>query len=399
MTFNFALEGYVNGLDTKEEILYISASQRQSERILRDIRLFTQFDNLELPVDSVDHIVLPSGTEIWALPCTSDTTRGLSPKRLYIDELAHYKRDRAVMQAIAPMISRKDKLRYLTVSSTPLGKRGAFYDIMQTENNGFSKHTIDIYKAIQGGCPIDVDTCKLLVPNDIAFAQEYLCQFMDEMLCYFPVDLINSCRDDALEMYSEETLRTCTSLFAGYDAGKLVDSGVFYILEPTSNGFVTRHIREWQGEDYSKQLEYIERVCRNSNITKLMIDSTGVGIKLLEDLTAKLGSQVEGVTFTNSSKEYMINNLRSMFQDRKIKIPYDRKLVIQLHSLQREITGAGSIRYRHEQGGHDDYVWALALACSGSRASNIAGHFEDDVADSKDIDSALKPLYDNSVTF
>ena len=403
MTFNFALEDYVHGLDVKEESLFISASKRQSERILRDIRMFARFDDQKLLVDAVDHIVLPSGSEIWALPCTSDTIRGISPKRIYVDELAHYKRDREVMQALAPMISRTDIQRFLTVFSTPLGKRGSFYDIIKGENNGWSKHEIDIYRAIKGGCPIDVETCKRLVPNDLAFAQEYLCQFMDEALCYLPIDLVNSCRSDTLEYQDFDALvaRPTARLFAGYDAGKLVDSGVFYIVELTDLGFVIRHRREWIGNNYSEQEAYIERFVRNTNIGKLSIDATGVGVKIEEDLKRSLGSVVEGVVFTNSSKEYLINNLRGLFQDKRIQIPYERKLIVQLHSLQRIITASGNFRYSHESGGHDDEVWALALACSGQRSGNITGHFDDDKDENKkrDIDGLLKPMYDNSVMF
>jgi phage FluMu gp28-like protein len=71
---------------------------------------------------------------------------------------------------------------------------------------------------------------------------------------------------------------------------------------------------------------------------------------------------VEGITFTNPVKEKLITNLRQLFQDRKIEIPNNAILIHQLHSLQRE-QGDVTIRYRHEQGEHDDYVWSLALAC------------------------------------
>jgi len=50
-----------------------------------------------------------------------------------------------------------------------------------------------------------------------------------------------------------------------------------------------------------------------------------------------------------------------------LKIPRNQELILQLHSIER---GSYSAK------GHDDAVWALALACAGLRASGkweIAG--------------------------
>ena len=100
-------------------------------------------------------------------------------------------------------------------------------------------------------------------------------------------------------------------------------------------------------------------------MAKLITDQTGVGGKIQEDLKGSLGSVAEGVTFTTATKEAMITNLRVLFQDRAIEIPHNQKMVNELHGLKRMIGTSGIIRFSHEEGEHDDYPWALAMACYG----------------------------------
>ena len=81
---------------------------------------------------------------------------------------------------------------------------------------------------------------------------------------------------------------------------------------------------------------------------------------------------VEGITFTKNSKSDMFHNLKLLMQQGKLKIPdyiqnpdtRCKKLFYQLLSIQQVFKGDSEIpNIRHEEGGHDDVVCALALAC------------------------------------
>lgn len=368
-SFIAALEGYTSTLEDGQETDYISASEDQAKELLAHVRRFMSIDRTRAKVNNVNEIVLPNNGIIRSLPCTAKTSRGFSPKRLYLDELAHWTHDEEIWQAVAPSLTRTDKERRLTVISTPLGKRGKFFDVWEN-HNWYSAHKVDLYEAIKDGCPVDIERCHQLVPDDIAFRQEFLCEFVDEATSYFPYDLIMPCVDHNLTNDSLDQLQARTgSLYSGYDPAKLVDSGVYTIVERNDREIVIRHIKEWQGVSYSEQERYINMMTQATSISKLLTDSTGVGVKIQEDLEGSLGARAEGITFTNAIKEQIITDLRVAFQDRTIRIPHDMKLITQLHGLQRSISDAGATKYQHEENKHDDYVWSLALALRAIKAS------------------------------
>ena len=62
----------------------------------------------------------------------------------------------------------------------------------------------------------------------------------------------------------------------------------------------------------------------------------------------------------------MATELRVAFENKAISIPRNQALINQLHGLEQSVTSAGTVRYRHQEGKHDDYVWALALAFDGT---------------------------------
>lgn len=373
ISFIIALEGYLKALLRKETIIYLSVSERHASDLLNKVRWFMQMDGMKAASDRREEIVLPNGSRLFSLPSRSSSARSFTGDRLYLDEVAHYQDDDEIFKAVVPSLTRADRVRYLTLVSTPLGKRGKFFDLWDSDNS-YSRHRIDIYDALAGGMPVDIEKCRTLAGDDIAFKQEYCCEFVDESTSYFPYDLIKECWNAELaDCDSIDAIkRTTGQLYAGYDPAKVVDSGVFCVVEKLpDNKVILRHLKEWHGISYSTQLAYIESYCRGASIAKLITDQTGVGQKIQEDLSRSLGARAEGVTFTAPNKEKMITDLRVLFQDKKITIPHNRTLINQLHSLRRSITDKGNVYYQHEEGKHDDYVWALAMACYGFLACPV----------------------------
>lgn len=363
-SFAVAFRGYRNALKRNKYLgLYMSVGQRQSTEILDKIRTFMLLDQITPEVDKNIEIQLPNGSRLISLPQNPATARGYDPDELFLDEFAHYKKDKQILTALMPSMSRKTKDRTVIIGSTPFGKSGEFWRLWDTDKT-FIKNKVDIHDAVKMGCPVSVDDCRRLCPDETSYKQEYLCDFVDEAMSMFPYDMVKHCWNADLGNDTFEQLAQRKGvLIAGYDPAKLVDSGVFTVVEMMANKRTVRHIKEWRGTSYTQQLNYIEEAMKAGNISLLRTDRTGVGEKLYEDLTKSLGSKVEGITFTNDSKEKMIIDLKVIFQDNRIEIPYNMTLVNQLHGLQRQVTEARNVRYTHETGKHDDYVWSLALAC------------------------------------
>jgi phage FluMu gp28-like protein len=82
---------------------------------------------------------------------------------------------------------------------------------------------------------------------------------------------------------------------------------------------------------------------------------------------------VQGVSFTAQAKTDLAAGLRRLLEQRRIRLPNDKKLIMQVNSLRYQVSKAGTLLFgsAETQRVHDDYLWALALACYAWRASVI----------------------------
>lgn len=345
--------------------LYVSASERQSMNLLSYAYEFLRPLKPRFLEETKTSFTLANGSSIYSLPNNPNTVRGFAADHVYLDEFAHFQDDKLMLQAIVPSVSRGGRL---TVVSTPLGQRGEFHRIW-TQDPKFSKHLCDFT-----ACPdLRIEELRSTL-DEISFRQEYCCEFIDETLAYFPYELILSAVDDTLPGNGAQG-DGMVSL--GVDFGKVRDSTVM-IGCARSEESVSRvvHVTELKRTNFSEQLAYLEQLKHQLKTSRILVDATGYGIPLEEQARQKLGSMVEGVTLTSGVKEALITELRIAFEDRRIRIPRSQILINQLHGLRRNATASGVVRYEHEEGFHDDYVWALALAyhgCSGQRALQAYG--------------------------
>jgi len=110
----------------------------------------------------------------------------------------------------------------------------------------------------------------------------------------------------------------------------------------------------------------------NKYRSRLLIDSTGIGDPIFDDLQ-RTGIRVSGYKFTNASKADLIENLSMMIEQQKISYPNIPELINELKLYGYETTKGGTVRYGAPQGYHDDIVIALALAAW--QLKNPQGYF------------------------
>lgn len=363
------------GLLEGKRSLILSTGMRASHQVLEKAKqwLYILTNDIKFKKETQSELALPNGGEIISLPPSPETARGFTGDSIYLDEAAFIRGAKEIMKAIGPSLTRDTGNKRLTIISTPFGKQGFFYDVYTDKKKyaHFERFSVDLQMAINHGMPASIPDCLAFVgassESDPGFRQEYCCEFIDEEGSFFPYELIHPSIDTDLKDYNVADFRSGL-YYAGYDPARQVDSGVFCVVEKTSAGqYIVRHIKAWLKVPYSEQIAHIKTYSM-AGIAKLKTDQTGVGQKIQEDLQGAMGSKAEGVTFTNAIKEKMIVNLRQLFQDGKIKIPNDPRLIHELHSLQRKQSDT-VIRYQHADGEHDDYVWALALACYGGTVS------------------------------
>lgn len=116
--------------------------------------------------------------------------------------------------------------------------------------------------------------------------------------------------------------------------------------------------------DWNLQKARIEAEARKYGNAKVVIDSTGVGDPIVEDL-ARTDLPIEAFKFTETSRRQLLDHLSLMLAQDKIKIPKDEGLIGELKSMQFSLTDTGKIRVNVPENLTDDRIMSLALAVWG----------------------------------
>ena len=83
----------------------------------------------------------------------------------------------------------------LRVLSTPRGKDNMFYELMTAQQSVWSRHTVDIYQAVEQGLERKIEELRTAVCDDDLWAQEYELKWLDEASAWLPYELITACED------------------------------------------------------------------------------------------------------------------------------------------------------------------------------------------------------------
>lgn len=308
-------------------------------------------------------VAFPNDSRITALPANPDTARGFSANVL-LDEFAFHQDSRAIWRALFPVISAGWKLR---VVSTPNGKNNKFYELMTAEDSIWSRHTVDIYQAVNDGLTRNIGELRAGIADEDAWKQEYELEWLDEALAWLPYDMISACEH---ERAGDPERYEGNPVFIGNDIAARNDLWVAWVVEPIGDVLWTREIKVLKRATFAEQDRTMDELFRRYRVARLAMDQTGMGEKPVEDAKRRYGeSRVEGVLFTGPSKLLLATAGKEAFEDRKIRIPEgDVALRADLHSLQKIVgpTGAPRLVAEREGGSHADRTWACFLAVNAA---------------------------------
>ncbi|MDE6576225.1 MAG: terminase family protein [Opitutales bacterium] len=315
---------------------------------------------------------------IHSLSSSPDAQAGKRGTRV-LDEFALHPNPRLLYAAAYPGITWGGKLEII---STHRGSNNFFYQLIQeiTQNGNpknFSHHKITLADALDEGFltklqakalpddPIrDMDAAEYFdfirrsCPDAETFRQEYMCEPYEDQSIFLPTELVDAAEQEA-------DIPPQTDLYMGVDIGRTEDRTVFWILAAVETSLVTKEVIVLQNKTFSEQEAVFYQLLALPNLRRACIDQTGIGRQFAERAVERFGNyRVEGVTFTNAVKEQLAYRLRSVFEDRKIKIPASEAIRADLRAVKRESTFTGKIRFAADQSeyGHADRFWALALA-------------------------------------
>lgn len=301
-------------------------------------------------------VTLPHGSRITALPANPDTARGFS-SNVFLDEFAFHKDSHAIWKALFPVISAGHQLR---VTSTPNGKGNKFYELATGSDDVWSRHVVDIYRAVADGLPRNIDELRAGINDDDAWSQEYELKWLDEASAWLSYDLISSCEHPDAGKPEGYRNNPC---FVGRDIGRRNDLHVIWVWELIGDVLWERERIEQKRATFAAMDAAFDDVMTRYRVARACIDQTGMGEKVVEDAQAKWGGVVEGVLFTGPNKLIMATAGKEAFEDRKVRIREgDVALRSDLHKLRKVASATGAPRFVAERDDdHADRTWAAFL--------------------------------------
>lgn len=288
----------------------------------------------------------PSGGVIWFKSADKpDSLYGDDVYAAVIDEASRCKED-AWVAVRSTLTATRGKLR---VIGNVKGRKNWAYRMARKAEAGapdMSYHKLTAYDAAEAGVfPLaEIEDAKAVLPDHV-FRELYLAEPSDDGGNPFGLKAIEACVRPMSEL---------PPIVWGWDLAKSSDWTVGVALD--INGHVCRFVRfqrPW-GETRAAIIEATGK-------TAALVDSTGVGDPIVEDLQRSGGAFV-GFKFTSQSKQQLMEGLALAINKRELGFP-DGPIRNELEEFEfvHSVTG---VKYSAPAGLHDDCVMALALAKS-----------------------------------
>lgn len=170
---------------------------------------------------------------------------------------------------------------------------------------------------------------------------------------------------------------------AGMDLARTgQDETAIVVLEqlPFDDNIFICHIETLHTPDLNMAINRMIFLNQVFNFKRIICDETGLGAGVTDVLRQKLGVKVEGIWYTNKSKNEIFNNLKILMTKKTGRLyipdyntstnPVVRKMFYQFLSINQEPSENGNIKIYHEERSHDDIINALALAASYFKVIN-----------------------------
>jgi hypothetical protein len=398
--------------------LIIACTERQAFQSLEKVKEWAEEFGCAVE-GNLSQVRFSNGSRITTLPAKPASIRGYSAN-LILTEFAFHDDCEAVWRAAFPVVTRPGKEgrpKKVRIISTPHGRSNLFYRLWSGET--FSKHFIDIHDAVAQGLPLNAAELEAGLADPEAWAQEYLCQFIDDSSVLLPDELLAGCESpEASEHADPQKLSACTGpLFMGVACG--MQRTVCWILEQVQrcgedmdlNSNLYRHLnpplpphlltREVLVLDHLPIPAQVEALRPRAALARrVWLDYRGCGVGtgqhlarhlniprnpvVLARYTERVGGpkaikmQMEPITPALQSE--LVGELQASLQTGRVRLPVSHHpshpIREELHSLQAVLSDTGQVTYRTgcTQTGTratGERITALALALRAALESGV----------------------------
>jgi phage FluMu gp28-like protein len=329
-------------------------------------------------------IQFASGKRINALSSNPGQFRSKGGK-VVLDEFAKHAQQDELWAAAQPAATWGFPVR---VISTYMGCGNRYYRMVQDAqqpNSKWALHSIPIDKAVDQGLADKIlgrsltpqerqdwlDEVREMAGDEETWQQEYMCNPVDEATSWLTWDLIVSAEHQGAGQPDRYTGGDC---YIGMDIARRRDLTVIWVVEAIGDILWTREVVSLKGATFAEQEDKLASLMQRYQVRRLCMDQTGIGEAPTERAKATYGSRVEGVLFTNSSKQTLATDLKHYFEDRRLRIPADKAIRDSHHSVRKQTTVSGNPRFDADRSevGHADEFWAHALAVHAAGQPRMA---------------------------
>ena len=298
------------------------------------------------PNISLKTITLINGAVIWFK--SGDKPNSLYGEDVYaavIDEASRMKED-AYIAIRTTLTYTRAKVRII---GNVRGRRNWFYQLARRAEHGdpeMGYHKIVANDAVEAGVleAKEIEDARSQMP-ETAWRELYLAEPSDDGGNPFGLQHIAAC---------VAPLSDGKPNWWGWDLAKRQDYTVGIALD--GNGHCCRFER-FQRIPWG---EIMNRIVEATGPLPALVDSTGVGDPILDQLQKNRNTRFEGYHFNASSKQKLMEGLAMAIQERTVTFP-EGVVVQELEQFEYEFTRTGC-RYSAPQGYFDDCVCALSLA-------------------------------------
>lgn len=301
-----------------------------------------------------------------------EALRGYTADFLCIDECCFISDE--VFYTVAPWADAKNAP--VLMVSTPYIKEGFFWNFYNYGLEGINntvtidwsdpQYKEDIEKILP---PEKLEEYRKVLPKN-QFKTEYLGEWLDNEGVVF---------DNFKECVINKSLNSNDKLFVGLDWASGVDADETVISIINNNGEQV-FIDGWNDLNTTQTIDRVMSIINPlmSQIVSITTETNSIGKPYTDLLTERLSPQhrnkVQGFTTSNSSKGDLVSDLQVAFQEHKVSVLDDDKLLRQLMAYAAEYNPkTKNVTYNAPRGLHDDRVMSLMLSYHGYKQRQTTG--------------------------
>lgn len=370
---------YVSLQTENSESVVVSPIMSQSRKLFNDIlkwanQLVSKSNSTLLQIEFINGsiITFTSGEQ-------GDTLRGKTIRRggiLAVDEAA-YIDETFFYEVLVPMCNVGKNNIFLF--STPKYKSGLFYNLymkgLSEEKENVVSFDWTVYDTSKFLSPEMLDRYRRQLPK-LAFQSEYLGEFIDGDGSVFTD--FEKCVGNAELDVNEEVVIT-----VDWGTGSGKDDTVLTIGQYNKSKVQVEQCIGFNDKNVEGTVDTIlytvkKLVKRGFKEIRIVVEKNSIGQIFFDVLFEKMNVYEEEYnnnvdwkdeinircshfTTTNTLKDTMIKKLIILFENDKIVLPNDKKLLLQLSTYECQISSRGNPIYNAPVGMHDDYTMSLCF--------------------------------------